>query len=260
VIEWPTTELLYLTLNNLAKPTNDMAVRQAIKLAIDRKGIVEKILGGHGALANTYIAPICFGSYASDPMIFDPEKAKKVLADAGWVDSKNTGIREKDGEKLTLKIRYPSGRYPMCDEMVAVIQNQLNAVGIECLTEKMGFGAWITALVLPPDKSTGDAFIVSWPSKEDAQWALWAMQPGTPLSFYQNKEVEALTAKQFQEWDKEKRKEILKQIQIIADREAFGVNIYFMNYNIVKRKGVQGVGPVRVPVSDTFNVLDAWLE
>jgi nitrogen-specific signal transduction histidine kinase len=35
------TELLSLTLNNLAKPTNDMAVRQAIKLAIDSKMIVE---------------------------------------------------------------------------------------------------------------------------------------------------------------------------------------------------------------------------
>jgi peptide/nickel transport system substrate-binding protein len=260
VIEWPTTELLYLTLNNLAKPTNEMAVRQAIKFAIDRKGIVDKILRGHGAAATSYIAPICFGSFPVDSLAFDPEKAKKILADAGWAENKTTGTRERGGEKLTLKIRYPSGRYPMCDEMVAVIQNQLKAIGIECVTEKMGFGAWITALVQPPEKSTGDAFIVSWPSKEDAQWALRAMYSDNVLSFYQNKEVQGLIAKQFQEWDKDKRMEILKEIQTIANREAFGVNVYFMNYNIVKKKNVQGVGPVQVPVSDTFNVLGAWIE
>ena len=40
----PPSELLYLTLNNVAKPTNETAVRQAIKLAIDRKTIVQKVL------------------------------------------------------------------------------------------------------------------------------------------------------------------------------------------------------------------------
>jgi len=182
-----------------------------------------------------------------------------LLKDAGWADLDKDGILEKNGEKLRLKIRYPTGRYPMCDEMVAVIQNQLANVGFECIPEKMGFGAWITALVQPPDKSTGDAFIVSWPSKEDPQWALFAMQSYSPLSFYQNKTVAELSKAQLVEWDAVKRNEILKEIQEIAESEAFGVNMFFMNYNIVKKKNVH-VEPTYVPVSDTFNVYKAWIE
>jgi len=259
VVEWPTTELLSLTLNNMAKPTKEMAVRQAIKLAIDRKGIVDKILLGHGAVANETVAPFIWGSYPTDPAIFDPEKAKKILNDAGWVPGKG-GIREKAGEKLTLKIRYPTGRYPMCDEMVAVIQNQLNTVGFECLTEKMGFGAWITAALLPLEKTTGDAFIISLPGKEDAHWVVARMRPISPTSFYQNAQVQKLIAAQFVEWNREKRKELLKQIQTTAAQEAYCVNIYFMNYNIVSKKNVHGVEATRVPVSDTFNVLNVWMD
>jgi hypothetical protein len=49
-------------------------------------------------------------------------------------------------KKIALTIRFPSGRYPLADEVVAVIQSQLKKVGIECVSEKMGYGAWITAL------------------------------------------------------------------------------------------------------------------
>lgn len=259
VVEWPTSELLYLTLNNLAKPTNETAVRQAIKLAIDRKTIVQKVLLGHGALADSYIAKTTWGSHPVDRIIFDPEKAKKILTNAGWIPGKD-GIREKGGEKLTLKIRFPSGRYPMCDEVVAIIQNQLNSVGFNCLTEKMGFGAWITSLQLPKEKATGDSYIVSWSSKEDAYWAVTPMSSNSPLSFYQNQEVQKLLADQLVTWDKAKRKGILKKIQEIANEEAFGVNVFFMNYNIVSMKKVHGVQATTIPSSDFFNVLNVWME
>lgn len=148
----------------------------------------------------------------------------------------------------------------MCDEVVAIIQNQLDNVGFQCLTEKMGFGAWITSLQLPREKATGDAYIVSWSSKEDAHWAMTPMYSNSPLSFYQNEEVQKLLADQFKTWDKAKRRAILKKIQDIANQEAFGVNIYFMNYNIVSKKNVHGVEATKVPASDFLNVLNVWIE
>jgi ABC-type transport system substrate-binding protein len=259
VVEYPTTELLSLTLNNVSKPTNDMAVRQAIKLAIDSKGIVEKILKGHAAVADSPVAPVIWGSHPSEPLIWDPEKAKKILTDAGWIPGKE-GVREKSGERLTLKVRYPTGRYAMCDEVVAVIQNQLNNAGFECISEKMGFGAWITAALLPLEKTTGDSFIISLPGKEDAHWVLSRMTAKSPTSFYQNKSVHKMIDEQFVEWDKAKRKELLKQIQIVATREAYCINLYFSNYNIVFKKNVHGVEATKVPVSDSFNVLKVWME
>jgi len=259
VIEYPTTELLTLTLNNMFKPTNDMAVRQAIKLAIDRKGIVDKILKGHATIAESAVAPVIWGGYTTDPVVWDPEKAKKILTDAGWIPGQD-GIREKKGERLTLKVRYPTGRYAMCDEVVAVIQNQLNNIGFDCITEKMGFGPWITAALLPREKTTGDSFIISLPGKEDAYWVVARMRSVAPYAFYQNPTVEKLIEDQLVETDKTKRREMLKQIQIITSREAYCANLYFSNYNIVFKKNVHGVEGTKVPVSDSFNVLNVWME
>ena len=259
-IEYPTTELLYLTFNHLSSPGNDVSVRRAVKFGVDRKGIVEKVLRNHATLSKSYVSKFCTGSYATDPLTFDPEKSRKILTDGGWVDTDNDGIREKNGNKLTLKIRFPSGRYPLCDEIVAIIQNQLKKVGINCVSEKMGYGAWITALIKSGKENKGESYIVSWPSKEDAHWAFYPMQKNSPLSFYQNEKVQQLIQEQIQEFDQEKRMAMAKEIQLIAESEAFGLNILFMNYNIVKKKNVHGVGTTRVPVSDSFNVYNAWIE
>lgn len=260
LIEYPTTELLYLTLNHLSSPGNDMSVRRAIKVAIDRKGIVEKVLKGHATVSHSYVSPFCFGSYPTDPVIYDPKLAEKILTDGGWVDTDNDGVRDKNGNKLTITIRFPSGRYPMCDEVVGIIQSQLKKVGMNCVSEKMGYGAWITALINSAKENNGESYIVSWPSKEDARWAFYAMQDTSPLSFYQNQQVQELIKAQVQEFDQQKRLEMIKEIQLIAEKEAFNINLFFMNYNIAKHKNVHGVGNTRVPVSDSFNIYNAWIE
>lgn len=86
------------------------------------------------------------------------------------------------------------------------------------------------------------------------------MSPVSPTSFYQNKDVKKMIDEQFVEWDKAKRKELLKQIQIVATREAYCINLYFSNYNTVFKKNVHGVEATKVPVSDSFNVLKVWME
>ena len=53
--------------------------------------------------------------------------------------------------------------------------------------------------------------------------------------------------------------EILRKLQEIGHREAFCINIYFMNYNIVSKKNVRGVEGTRY-LCRSFNVLNVWLE
>jgi ABC-type transport system substrate-binding protein len=86
------------------------------------------------------------------------------------------------------------------------------------------------------------------------------MSPKSPVSFYENPSVQKMIDDQFVEWDKAKRKELLKQIQIVATREVFCINLYFSNYNIVFKKNVRGVEATKVPVSDSFNVLKVLIE
>jgi ABC-type transport system substrate-binding protein len=87
-------------------PTNDVRVRRALNFAIDRKTIVDAVLAGEGApIWGGVIPPGRFG-YAKELegyYSYDPKKARALLQEAGWTDSKGDGkLYNKDGHQLTL--------------------------------------------------------------------------------------------------------------------------------------------------------------
>ncbi|HLJ20444.1 MAG TPA: peptide ABC transporter substrate-binding protein, partial [Stellaceae bacterium] len=88
-IQVPAAQINYLGMNqNLYAPFKDKRVREAINLAIDRDGFVKGILGGAGLPLYGSITPGVAG-YAPVPKIpYDPERAKKLLAEAGFPDGK----------------------------------------------------------------------------------------------------------------------------------------------------------------------------
>lgn len=87
--------------------TSDFAIRKALNIGVDRETIIQNAFNGVGA--PTYGRISFFPWKNSEPLISDNrvEEAKKVLEDAGWVDTDGDGIREKDGVKAEFKI---SGR------------------------------------------------------------------------------------------------------------------------------------------------------
>lgn len=81
------TNLFMFEMNCQMKPFDDKRVRQAMNYAIDIELIVETVLGGYGAVVATSFLQ---GEYGLDESIkpygYDPEKAKELLADAGYAD------------------------------------------------------------------------------------------------------------------------------------------------------------------------------
>ena len=69
-------------------PLQDVRVRQAINHAIDRKTIVDNLVGGDGEIVNAPCHPAQFGCEQSAAVVYeyDPEKAKALLAEAGYAD------------------------------------------------------------------------------------------------------------------------------------------------------------------------------
>ena len=90
--------------------TSDPAVRKAIAMGIDKESFVSVLLNGYGYPAvGAFPDTFSFGGQNLTTESYDPDGAKKVLEDAGWVDSDGDGIREKDGEKLVIRwLTYPS--------------------------------------------------------------------------------------------------------------------------------------------------------
>jgi peptide/nickel transport system substrate-binding protein len=103
-----------LMMNVKNPPMDDLAVRRAIQLASDNKGMVEAVWSGIGSPACGPLTPPVFGYDKSmcDLYAYNPDEAMKVLDEAGWKMGAN-GVREKDGKPLTL------GHYFRADDPVS---------------------------------------------------------------------------------------------------------------------------------------------
>jgi peptide/nickel transport system substrate-binding protein len=106
----------------------DIRVRQAIELAIDKKAIVDKLLFGKTTVASS-VVPVGWYAPTLQPTPFDPNKAKQLLDEAGFVPGAD-GIRSKAGVRAHLEYGTTTGDR-LREQTQQVIQEMLKNVGIE---------------------------------------------------------------------------------------------------------------------------------
>jgi peptide/nickel transport system substrate-binding protein len=101
-LRYPTTTLSTVLLN--LRPSHpelrDPRTREALLMAIDRDALVRDVLGGNAVRADALVPPGTWAYEAADPHVvpYDPAKAAKLLATAGWTTKKNGTLVAPDGE------------------------------------------------------------------------------------------------------------------------------------------------------------------
>ena len=265
---WPCTSNLRMSIHNIY-PYDDVMVRQAIKYAIDRKAIVRDILVGNGYPSDSPSAPMSWGYYPANPPVYDPDKAKQLLTEAGWVDKDGDGIREKGADKLVFTINCtPPGRGQMRGEIALAIQEYLRQVGFDCKLIIEDFGSLIMRFETTRDKAREGAFLSAWSSKSDAWFVLYTCYyskkwypNGRHMTFWINPEFDRILEQAAVEINDQKRFELYKQAQIIHAREAPDISLCVEYHTLAKHKYVQGVRYDPIPVQDSFvNIREAWLD
>ncbi len=123
----------------------DVAVRKALAHVTDIDGIIENIYLGFGQRQIGPISPLHKDEYHSElqPRKFDPEMAKKILDEAGWIDGDGNGVREKmiRGKKVELNIEVLiSNTSETGPRMVRMIEDQASRVGINLELNPIAFG------------------------------------------------------------------------------------------------------------------------
>jgi peptide/nickel transport system substrate-binding protein len=207
----------------------DLKVRQALYYALDRDLIVEELLLGFGVRADGPQPPLS-PAYAPDRITtiytYDPEKAKALLEEAGWVDSDGDGIREKDGVKFTTDIYF--------------VDNQLNAQQVAYFQQAFGeVGLSINPVAEPQPTYLDRLFAgdfelgllgATWINMGD-QGALYATAGIPPNGFnisqWSNAEYDALQAQQLVELDPDKRFEILVEMSNLVNEDVAEIILYF---------------------------------
>lgn len=120
-----------LSLNSTHEPINDIRVREAIAISLDRAAMVKNVFAGTESVADTFFwngTIYCdIGLVGYD---YDPERAAALLDEAGWILQPGNDYRSKNGEIFELDLYY-DGNNVIHNRLAQIIQAQLRQSGIK---------------------------------------------------------------------------------------------------------------------------------
>lgn len=135
-----TARIRALKLNVGQAPFDDLRVRQAISLAIDRDGIATALLGNPDIAATQLMPAAVAGWHRPDlaPFAHDPAAARALLAEAGWSPGPD-GVLVRDGEPFSVELLTYDAR--QLREVATAVQAQLAGIGIEAVIANVDWTA-----------------------------------------------------------------------------------------------------------------------
>lgn len=230
--ESDTVMTMYVALNNNKGALKDTRVRQALNYAVDKSIIVNDILGGLATVADAPISPYTWGYASIGTYSHDVEKAKQLLAEAGYADG------------LDLELWTPVGRYLMDTQVSENLQAQWAEAGINVKIRQWEFQALMSEVkkgefdmvLLGWSPSTGDADQGLYPVFHSSQWP-----PASNRAHYNNATVDKLLEDAKVEVDSDKRAELYKEAQQIITDEAAWTFLYYPKQALAYRSNVSGI-------------------
>lgn len=201
------TVFMHMDLLNGAEPLQDVRVRQAMSYAIDRPLLIDAVLGGYGTPLATIFRPDMFG-YTSElePYPYDPERARELLAEAGYPDGFDIRFMTSDGI-INKGV-----------EVAEALAGMLGEVGIRVEVLPVSLQTMRNMYIGNPEPASGKVeplFMFNYGAPiPDATSPLTSLiKTGGIETFFSNPEYDALIDTYASEMDVEKRTEVAHTIQ-----------------------------------------------
>lgn len=203
----------FIAYNNSVAPLDDVLVRRALTLGLDRERLLETVFQGRGQLATGPIPPSMGWAYNNtlDPLPFDPDQANALLDDAGWIVGPD-GIRTKDGERLTITVLYDPGN-PTRARTALVAQQQWREIGVEVNFETAEYGAIVSRIrANPPNYQANPNYLIT-PPDPDGVANFYLSESAANSWRYKNPEVDELFRRAATLMNQEERAALYWRIQ-----------------------------------------------
>jgi len=246
---------------NFRNPTlQDLAVRQAFAMGIDKKSIAEKVLQGKVPVADNVVTPL---SWAHNPNVtkweYNVEKARQTLENAGW-KAGSGGVREKGGQRLSFDCVTYAGD-ALRERVQQVIQAQMREVGIELRIQNYPPNTFFEQV----NDGKFDIKIHRWISSAEPGFASFfasdRMPPrGLNNVFWDNAEISKVFDEADREVDQNKRKELLFRAQDILARELPTIPLFYRPNVIATTAKLKNVRMNPTNDGDMWAVADWYLE
>lgn len=205
---------------NMRRPMfADRRVRIAMTMLVNRREILNKVLFDQGEVvaSNFYrFGPTYDASI--EPYPYDPEAAKALLDDAGWIDHDDDGLRDRDGVPFRFSLLFPAGDR-MSMSLGLFLREELLRLGIAMEVQQLEWASMLELL----SRRDFDAASLGWATSiEEDPYQVWhSSQAGEGSNFvgFADPEADRLIERARREFNPERRAKLYRAFQGILHRE-----------------------------------------
>ena len=250
----------YMGFNLKRKPYDDIRVRKAINYAIDKQEIIDGVYLGLGIdIASPYKPGTRWSNPDLKPYPYNPQKAKALLKEAGFVDSDGDGVLERDGKPFSFEI--VTNQNKEREKSAVLIQRRLKDVGIQVNIRAIEWASFISRFIKTGDF---DVVILGWGLGLDPdQFNIWhsSQQAAGQFNFigYNNPAIDKLLEQGRTELNPDKRQKIYHEFAkvLLEDSPIVYLSAGYGLSAIHKR--VKGIDETTPPAGVGWNSYDWYI-
>jgi peptide/nickel transport system substrate-binding protein len=237
VFERPSLNIGYVGLTSTRKPLDNKLVRQALNYAVDKQAIIDAFYAGAAEPAKNPMPPVVAG-YNDEvkDYEYDPEKAKKLLAEAGYAD----------GFEIELwAMPVPRPYMPDGKKVAEALQKMFAEVGVKAKIVSYEWATYLDKL----NKGEADTFLLGWTGDNgDADNFLYVLLDEDSIgsnnySYYKNDKVHDLLLKAQASSDQAEREEFYKQAQLLIKEDAPWIPLVHSTPLLAGKASISGFKP-----------------
>ncbi|MFF0826411.1 ABC transporter substrate-binding protein [Brevibacillus sp. NPDC003359] len=237
---------------NLTRPEfQDIQVRKAINMLVNKEAIIQAVTQGEGEVAHTPLSPSTLGydkSLEKYGYQYNVNEAKKLLDDAGWKVN-GSGVREKDGKTFSLNLLSTAD----FDKEAQLLQSMLGEAGIHMMIQNLEIAGYMQEVV----KGNFDVTLISGAYDDpDILYFYFHSSGAYNLSGVKDDKLDSLLLKGRTTIQTDARKHVYMDVQKHLIEQAYVVPIYYDKAFTVINSRVKGVK--WTSIMPTYN--DSWIE
>lgn len=197
----------------------DKRVRLALTHLVDRQGMIDSIMKG---MARIVTGPFYVLGEQYDHSIeaweYDPATAKKLLDEAGWIDSDGDGVRDKGGVAFRFKFMTVSG-YKEGEQVARILKNEFAKVGIDVAADPYEWSVFFAKF----NKRDFDATMLAWGGDvESDPYQRWHSLGGSNQVGFDNAEADSMIEEARRTMDKDARNKLYHRLgRILHDEQPY---------------------------------------
>jgi oligopeptide transport system substrate-binding protein len=235
IVQYTELGTFYLQYDVTKKPFDDPKVRIAMSYAFDRQNLVQKVLAGVGQPATSLIPPGMPGHLEGVGQGYDVNKAKQILAEAGY----------PDGKGLPQNIQASYNNLSTWPQIMQFIQANLQAIGISIQLDPRESKTYFKQMRENPSPIFRSGWSSDYPDPDDWYRVIFKSDASQNYGHWKNAKYDQLVTQAAGEPDQNKRLDLYKQAaEIMAEDPPASFWYYAQRFRLVKPyvKGIVTTG------------------